>query len=427
MPYSKQLERMGISPAVYAFCCAVEDELADRYRKLDHILENNQLKVLEAMQQHQIAERHFESSTGYGYNDDGRDALEAVYASVFGTEDALVRPQMISGTHALSTALFACLRPGDEVVFATGLPYDTLQGVVGIRPEKGSLAEFNVTYKIVELGEDGMPDLEAIRAAITEKTKMVAMQRSKGYSFRHSFSVEELGEVIRVVKEAKPDVITMVDNCYGEFTQEIEPPQVGADLTVGSLIKNPGGGLAPIGGYICGPTELVELCAVRLTTPGIGKEAGATLGVNRSLYQGFFLSPQVTNSAVKTAMLAASVFNKLGYATSPAADEDHYDIVEAIALEKPEGVLAFCRGIQWAAPVDSNVTPEPWDMPGYDCPVIMAAGAFISGSSIELSADGPMKPPYIVYFQGGLTYSHGRYGIMKALQEMVNDGLVKFE
>jgi len=425
MPYSKQLERMGISPAVYAFSCAVEDELADRYRKLDHILENNQWKVLDAMQQHSIAERHFESSTGYGYNDDGRDALEAVYASVFGTEDALVRPQMISGTHALSTALFACLRPGDEVVFATGAPYDTLQGVVGIRPERGSLTEFGVTYKIVELGEDGLPDLEGLRAAITEKTKMVALQRSKGYSFRHSFSVEEIGEVIRAAKEVKPDVITMVDNCYGEFTQEIEPPQVGADLTVGSLIKNPGGGLAPIGGYICGSADLVELCAIRLTTPGIGKEAGATLGVNRSLYQGLFLAPQVTASATKTAMLAAAIFNKLGFATSPAADEDHYDIVEAIALEKPERVLAFCRGIQWAAPVDSNVTPEPWDMPGYDCPVIMAAGAFISGSSIELSADAPMKPPYIVYFQGGLTYSHGKMGVMKALQELVNDGLVE--
>lgn len=425
MSYSKQVEAMGISPAVYEFCNAAQEELAAAYRKLDQIMENNQWKVLHAMQQHQIAERHFESSTGYGYNDDGRDALEAVYASVFGTEDALVRPQMISGTHALSTALFACLRPGDEVVFATGAPYDTLQGVVGIRPETGSLAEFGITYRIVELDKKGLPDLDALRNAIGAKTRMVAMQRSKGYAFRHSLSVEELGEIIAVAKEVKPDVITMVDNCYGEFTQEIEPPQVGADLTVGSLIKNPGGGLAPIGGYIVGTRSLVELCAVRLTAPGIGKEAGATLGVNRSLYQGLFLSPQVTAGAVKTAMLAARVFDKLGFAVSPGADEEHYDIVEAIALRRPERVLAFCRGIQMAAPVDSNVRPEPWDMPGYDCPVIMAAGAFISGSSIELSADAPMTAPYTVYFQGGLTYSHGKIGIMKALQELVNDGLVE--
>ena len=424
MTQEQMLQSIGVSQETFHYVRRAEDRLKTRFEVQDRILDTNQWKVLSAMQEHRVAERHFESSTGYGYNDDGRDTLEAVYASVFGTEDALVRPQIISGTHALSTALFAVLRPGDEVLFATGLPYDTLQGVVGIRPEVGSLVEFQVSHKIVELDENGLPDIPGIVSAISEKTRLVEIQRSKGYSFRHSLSVEEIAGIIKAVKEKKPDVLVMVDNCYGEYTETIEPSQAGADLTVGSLIKNPGGGLAPIGGYICGPAKLIELCAVRLTTPGIGKEAGATLGVNRSLYQGLFLAPQVTNAAVKTAMLAAEVFHQLGFAVSPGAEEDHFDIVEAIALESPERVKAFCRGIQAAAPVDSFVVPEPWDMPGYDCQVIMAAGAFISGSSIELSADAPMIPPYTVYFQGGLTYSHGKLGVMKALQAMVDDGLV---
>ncbi len=424
MAYCTQLERLGISPDVCDFCRAAEETLSERFAALERIEEINQWKVLGAMRENKVAERHFETSTGYGYNDDGRDVLESVYASVFGTEDALVRPQMISGTHALSTALFACLRPGDEVLFACGAPYDTLRGVVGIRAETGSLAEWNITFSIAELNTDGFPDIERILEKIHENTRMVAIQRSKGYSFRHSLSVEEIGGIIAAVKQKKPDVIVMVDNCYGEFTQEIEPPQAGADLTVGSLIKNPGGGLAPTGGYIVGKRDLVKQCAARLSAPGIGKEAGATLGVSRSLFQGLFLSPQVTGCALRTAMLAARVFDALGFAVSPGPEEEHYDIVEAVRLEKPERVLAFCRGIQKAAPVDSFVTPEPWDMPGYDCGVVMAAGAFISGSSIELSADAPMRPPYIVYFQGGLTYSHGKLGVMQALAALMDDGLI---
>ncbi len=421
----EQLKTMGVSEGVFAFCEAAEAALKERFDKQDRILEINQWKVLSAMQEHHVAERHFESSTGYGIVDDGRDTLEAVYASIMHTEDALVRPQIISGTHALSTALFGVLRPGDEVLFALGAPYDTLQGVVGIRPETGALTEFGITYRIVPLSADGLPDIPAITAALSEKTRMVEIQRSKGYDFRHSLSVQEIGAITQAVHAVRPDVVVMVDNCYGEFTQTVEPADVGADLVVGSLIKNPGGGLAPIGGYIAGRADLIERCAARLSSPGIGKEGGATLGVNRTLYQGLFLAPQTTCNAIKTAMLAGEVFARLGYETSPAAGEDHYDIVQAIALEQAEGVNAFCRGIQWAAPVDSFVVPVASPMPGYDRDVIMAAGAFISGASIELSADGPMVPPYIVYFQGGLTYAHGKLGVMKALQEMVNDGLVK--
>ncbi len=423
--YSEQLQEMQISPEVCSFCMQAEKKLAERFMELDHILDQNQWKVLNSFRKNRVAERHFETSTGYGNVDDGRDTLEAVYADVFHTEDALVRPQIISGTHALSTALFGVLRPGDEVLFALGAPYDTLQGVVGIREEIGALTEFGITYRIAELKEDGSADLDAIASSITDKTRMVEIQRSKGYSFRHSLSVEEIGEIIRRVRAVKEDVVVMVDNCYGEFTETIEPSDVGADLTVGSLIKNPGGGLAPIGGYIAGRADLVERCAARLSSPGIGKEGGATLGVTRTLYQGFFLAPQTTCHAVKTAMLAAQVFSDLGFAVSPSAQEPHYDIVEAIALNSPERLNAFCRGIQASAPVDSYVVPVASPMPGYDRDVIMAAGAFVSGASIELSADGPMVPPYIVYFQGALTYSHGKLGVMKALQCLVDDGLVQ--
>ena len=425
MSYIDTLQRMGVSEKAASFCLDAEKRLKPHFADVDRILDENQWKVLSAMQKYGVAERHLESSTGYGIVDDGRDTLEAIYAEVFGAEDALVRAQMISGTHALTTALFGCLRPGDEVLFATGAPYDTLQGVVGIRPETGSLAEFGVTYRIVELTEAGLPDIDAVVGAVTDKTRMVEIQRSKGYAFRHSLSVEEIGEIISAVKEAWPDVIVMVDNCYGEFVQAIEPGQVGADLTVGSLIKNPGAGLAPVGGYITGRKDLIERCAAWLNAPGIGKEGGPSLGINRTFYQGLFLSPQVAASAVKTAMLAAEVFQSLGFAVSPAAEETHYDIVEAIALGAPERVLAFCQGIQAAAPVDSYVTPEPFDMPGYDCQVIMAAGSFISGASIELSADAPMVEPYTVYFQGGLTYSHGKFGVMKALQTLVDQHLVE--
>lgn len=421
----QRLFDMGIDQETVRFCEETEQSLKSQFTHIEQILEENQWKVLGAMQDQRVAPMHFEASTGYGYNDVGRDCLEAVYAKVFAGEDALVRPQMISGTHALSTALFACLRPGDELISAVGAPYDTLQGVIGIRPEVGSLAEMGVRYQQVELGRDGRPDLAGIARAVKASTRMVTIQRSKGYSFRHSLSIGEIGEIIRAVKSANPDCICMVDNCYGEFVEEQEPCEVGADLTVGSLIKNPGGGLAPIGGYVVGRKDLIERCAVRLSAPGLGKEAGATLGVNRSLYQGLFLAPQVTAGAVKTAVFASALFQRLGYQVSPGPDESRHDIVQAIALGSPEAVLSFCRGIQKAAPVDSYVTPEPWDMPGYDCPVVMAAGAFVQGSSIELSADGPMKPPYIVYFQGGLTWSHGKFGIMKALQELKNDGLIQ--
>lgn len=418
------LEEMSISAAVADFCEKQEEGLREKFQEIDRIAEYNQWKVLDAFQKERIAEMHFETTTGYGYTDPGRDTLERVFARVFHTEDALVRPQIISGTHALATTVFGLLRPGDEILFAVGTPYDTMQGVVGIREEKGSLADYGVTHRIVPLTAAGYPDLMAIREAIGPKTKVVEIQRSKGYDVRHSLSVEEIGEIIAVVKEVRSDIIVMVDNCYGEFVQEIEPSDVGADIVVGSLIKNAGGGLAPIGGYIVGRQDLVELCAIRLTAPGLGKEAGATLGVTKQLYQGLFFAPTVTASAVKTAVFAAAVFKALGYAVLPQPDEKRCDIVEAITLESEQGVLSFCRGVQFAAPVDSFVTPEPWDMPGYGCPIIMAAGSFNSGASIELSADAPIKPPYTVFFQGGLTWSHGKFGVMKALQEMISDGVV---
>ena len=415
------LTQMGISPEVFAFCEKQEEGLTEKFREIDRIAEANQWKVLEAFQAERIADTHFETTSGYGYTDIGRDTLERVYARIFHAEDALVRPQIISGTHALATTVFGILRPGDEILFAMGTPYDTMQGVVGIREEKGSLAEHGVTHKIVPLKENGYPDIEAIKAAIGPKTKVVEIQRSKGYDARHTLSVKEIGEIIAAVKSVKPEVIAMVDNCYGEFVQEIEPTDVGAAVCVGSLIKNIGGGLAPIGGYIVGRKDLVELCAIQLTAPGLGKEAGATLGVTKSFYQGLFFAPTVTASAVKTAVFSAAVFKALGYTVLPEPDEERCDIVEAITLGSEQGVLSFCRGIQFAAPVDSYVTPEPWDMPGYGCPIIMAAGSFNSGASIELSADAPIKPPYIVFFQGGLTWSHGKFGVMKALQEMINN------
>lgn len=418
------LSQMGISPEVAQFCEKQEKGLAEKFKEIDRISEVNQWKVLEAFQHERIAEMHFETTTGYGYTDPGRDTLERVFARVFHAEDALVRPQIISGTHALATTVFGLLRPGDEIVFAVGTPYDTMQGVVGIREEKGSLADYGVTYKIVPLTPEGYPDLAGLEKAITSKTKVVEIQRSKGYEARHSLSVKEIGEIIETAKRVKPDVIAMVDNCYGEFVQEIEPADVGADVTVGSLIKNAGGGLAPIGGYIVGRKDLVELCAIRLTAPGLGKEAGATLGVTRQLYQGLFFAPTVTAAAVKTAVYAAAVFKALGFGVLPEPEEERCDIVEAVTLGSEQGILSFCRGVQFAAPVDSFVTPEPWDMPGYGCPIIMAAGSFVSGASIELSADAPIKPPYTVFFQGGLTWSHGKFGVMKALQEIINDGVI---
>ncbi len=415
----------GISEDVLRFGNTVAEKLTDRFRKIDDTAEYNQLKVIRAMQENRVSEACLHPSTGYGYNDLGRDILEKVYASVFHAEDALVRPLIACGTHALGIALGGNLRPGDELLSPAGKPYDTLEEVIGIRPSRGSLAEYGVTYRQVELLPDGTFDYESIRKAIRPNTKMAAIQRSKGYQTRPSFSVKQIGELIRFIKEIRPDIICMVDNCYGEFAETVEPGDAGADLTVGSLIKNPGGGLAPIGGYIAGKKEYVENAAYRLTTPGLGKEVGATLGVNASFYQGLFLAPVVTGAARKGAVFAANVFECLGFEVVPNGSEPRHDIIQSVVFGKPEGLIAFCRGIQAAAPVDSYVVPEPWPMPGYDSDVIMAAGAFVQGSSIELSADGPLKPPYAAYFQGGLTWQHAKLGILCGLQKLLDAGEIR--
>ena len=418
--------KMGISQPVFQFGNQVLEELKERFAQIDAVAEYNQCKVLHAMQKNHVSEACLLGTTGYGYNDIGRDTLEQVYADVFHTEDALVRPQITCGTHALALALISNLRPGDELLSPVGKPYDTLEEVIGIRPSKGSLAEYGITYRQVDLLPDGGFDYEGIRTAINEKTHLVTIQRSKGYQTRPTLSVERIGELIAFIKGIKPDVICMVDNCYGEFVQKTEPTDVGADMAVGSLIKNPGGGLAPIGGYIVGKKECVENAAFRLTSPGLGKEVGASLGILSSFYQGFFLAPTVTAGALKGAVFAANLYEKLGYACVPDAKEERYDIIQAITFGKPEALIAFCEGIQAAAPVDSFVTPEPWDMPGYDSQVIMAAGAFVSGSSIELSADGPLKEPYAAYFQGGLTWPHAKFGMFRTLQALADKGLVVF-
>ena len=415
--------QLGISSSVYDFGKSVEDSLKERFEKFDKTAEYNQMKVIRAMQKNRVSEACFGASSGYGYNDLGRETLEQVYADTFHTEACLVRPQITCGTHALAIALFGNLRPGDELLSPVGKPYDTLE-VIGIRPSNGSLAEYGVKYRQVDLLEDGTFDYENIRKAVNEKTKLVTIQRSKGYQTRPSFSVKQIGELISFVKQIKPDVICMVDNCYGEFVEEMEPTDVGADMIVGSLIKNPGGGLAPIGGYIVGRKDCVERAAYRLTAPGLGKEVGASLGVSQSLYQGLFLSPTVVAGALKGAIFAANVYEKLGFGVVPNGTESRHDIIQAITFGTPEGVIKFCEGIQAAAPVDSFVTPEPWAMPGYDSDVIMAAGAFVQGSSIELSADGPIKPPYAVYFQGGLTWYHAKLGILMSLQKLVDAGIV---
>lgn len=415
---------LGITDDVYAFGAEILEGLKERFTQIDETAEYNQLKVLKALQKNQVSEACLLGTTGYGYNDLGRDTLEAVYADIFHTEDALVRPQITCGTHALALALMSNLRPGDELLSPVGKPYDTLEEVIGIRPSKGSLAEYGVTYKQVDLLPDGSFDFENIKKAVNEKTKLVTIQRSKGYQTRPTLSVARIGELIAFIKAIKPDVICMVDNCYGEFVEKTEPSDVGADMVVGSLIKNPGGGLAPIGGYIAGKKEYVENAAYRLTSPGLGKEVGASLGVLSSFYQGIFLAPTVTAGALKGAIFAACIYEKLGFRVVPNGTESRHDIIQAVEFGTPEGVVAFCEGIQAAAPVDSHVTPEPWDMPGYDAKVIMAAGAFVSGSSIELSADGPIKPPYAVYFQGGLTWQHAKFGILKSLQSLKNKGIV---
>lgn len=417
-------QNLGISNQVYDFCNEIETHLKGRFEEIDRITEYNQMKVIAAMQKNRLGEAHFAATTGYGYNDLGREALEAIYADVFHTEDALVRPQITCGTHALNVALSSNLRPGDELLSPVGKPYDTLEEVIGIRPSKGSLKEYGVTYRQVDLLPDGSFDYENIRQAINEKTRLVTIQRSKGYQTRPTFSVKKIGELIAFVKKVKPDVICMVDNCYGEFVEMTEPSDVGADMVVGSLIKNPGGGLAPIGGYICGKKECIENAAYRLTTPGLGKEVGATLGITGQLTQGLFMAPQVVNGALKGAILAANIYEKLGFVCVPDSGESRHDIIQAVTFHDPLKVVAFCEGIQAAAPVDSYVVPTPWAMPGYDSDVIMAAGAFVSGSSIELSADAPMKEPYAVYFQGGLTYYHAKLGMMMSLQKMVDKKLI---
>ena len=415
---------MGIRPSVLEFSSGIEDRLKERFDAIDKTAEYNQLKVIKAMQDNRVNADCFHFASGYGYDDVGRDTLEAVYASVFHTQSALVRPQVTCGTHALALALGANLRPGDELLSAGGKPYDTLEEVIGIRPSTGSLAEYGISYHQVDLLPDGTFDFEGIKRAINDKTKMVTIQRSKGYQTRPSFSVEQIGRAIRFVKEINSEIICMVDNCYGEFVEEAEPSDAGADMVVGSLIKNPGGGLAPIGGYIAGRKELIDACGYRLTSPGLGKEVGASLGVMQSFYQGLFLAPTVVASALKGAILAANIYEKLGFKVVPDGTENRHDIIQAVELGTPGGVIAFCTGIQAAAPVDSSVTPKPWAMPGYDSDVIMAAGAFVQGSSIELSADGPIKPPYAVYFQGGLTWPHAKLGILMSLEYLVREGLV---
>ncbi len=415
---------MGISPAVYNYGEEALKKLADRFAVIDQIAEHNQAKVIAAMQKNRVSAACFAATTGYGYDDVGRDNLERVYADVFHTEAALVRPQITCGTHALTVALSANLLPDDELLSPVGLPYDTLQEVIGIRPSPCSLAEYGVAYRQVDLLSDGTFDFDGIRAAINEKTKLITIQRSKGYATRPTFSVAQIGELIAFCKSVKPDVIVMVDNCYGEFVETIEPSDVGADMVVGSLIKNPGGGLAPIGGYICGTRECVDRCAYRLSAPGLGQEVGANLGLMPSLYQGFFLAPTVVAGAEKGAIFAANLYEPLGFRCVPNATESRHDIIQAVELGSEEGMIAFCKGIQAAAPVDSFATPLPWDMPGYKDKVIMAAGAFVQGSSIELSADGPIRPPYAVYFQGGLTWCHAKLGILMSLQKMVDAGLI---
>lgn len=418
------LKELGISSEVIEFSENIEKRLKDRFESFEKIAEYNQYKVLNAMQKCRVSDIHFMASSGYGYNDDGRDVLEKVYAMVFNTEDALVRPQIVSGTHALSIAMSSNLRPGDELLSISGKPYDTLEKVIGISECSGSLKDYGVSYCQTDLLVDGEFDYPAIKLAIKPKTKMVIIQRSKGYQTRKSLSCQQIGEAIAFVKKINKNIIVMVDNCYGEFVETKEPSDYGADMVVGSLIKNPGGGLAPIGGYIAGTKACIENAAYRLTSPGLGKEVGASLGVLRSFYQGLFMAPTVTLSALKGAVFAANIYDKLGFKTVPNPAEDRFDIIQSIEFGREESIIEFCKGIQAAAPVDSHVTPEPWAMPGYDCDVIMAAGAFIQGSSIELSADAPIKPPYAVYFQGGLTWYHAKLGIMMSLQKLLDKKLV---
>ena len=417
--------QLGVSDQVLRFGQEVLEGLTDQFRHIDQVAEFNQAKVIAAMQKNRVNATHFNLSTGYGYDDEGRDNLERVYADCFGAEAALVRPQITCGTHALALALGANLLPGDELLSPVGGPYDTLEEVIGIRPSPCSLKEYGVSYRQVDLLPDGGFDYDGIRAAINEKTRLITIQRSKGYATRPSYSVEEIGKLIAFCKECKPDVLCMVDNCYGEFVETREPTNVGADMVVGSLIKNLGGGLAPTGGYICGRKSCIERCAYRLSAPGLGREVGANLGLLTIFYQGLFLAPTVVSSAVRGAVFAAGCYEKLGFRVVPGSGETRRDIIQAVELGSREAMVAFCKGIQSAAPVDSYVTPEPWAMPGYESEVIMAAGAFVQGASIELSADGPIRPPYAVYFQGGLTWFHAKLGILMSIQKLLDAGIIE--
>ena len=420
MDMQNMYQTLGVSPAVYEYGEATLRALKERFEAVDAVAEYNQAKVIAAMQKHRVSAPCFAATTGYGYDDLGRDTLEKVYADVFHTEAALVRPQITCGTHALSVALSANLLPGDELLSPVGRPYDTLEEVIGIRESKCSLKEYGVSYREVALTPEGGFDWEGIRAAINDKTRLVTIQRSKGYATRPTFSVKQIGELIAFIKSVKPGLNVMVDNCYGEFVETIEPSDVGADMVVGSLIKNPGGGLAPIGGYICGTEACVSRCAFRLSAPGLGQEVGANLGILPAFYQGLFLAPTVVAGALKGAIFAANLYEKLGFRVVPNGTESRHDIIQAVELKSPEAMRAFCHGIQAAAPVDSFAIPEPWPMPGYDSDVIMAAGAFVQGSSIELSADGPIREPYAVYFQGGLTWYHAKLGILMSLEKLVH-------
>lgn len=420
-------KQFGIDKAVFDCCGGIIDALEERFLAIDRTAEYNQMKVLRAMQENRVDAQCFAGSTGYGYDDIGRDTLERVYASCFGTQAALVRPQLVCGTHALAVALSANLLPGDELLSPVGKPYDTLEQVIGIRPSACSLSEYGVKYRQVELLPDGGFDYKCIEKAISDRTKLITIQRSKGYAMRPTLSVGRIGELIAFCKRIKPDVICMVDNCYGEFVETLEPSNVGADMIVGSLIKNPGGGLAPIGGYICGTHRCIDRCAYRLSAPGLGQEVGASLDVKRSMYQGLFMAPVTVAGALKGAVFAARLYESLGFNVIPDGTESRHDIIQAVELGSPERLAAFCEGIQSAAPVDSYVRPVPAPMPGYDSDVIMAAGAFVQGSSIELSADGPLREPYSVYFQGGLTWYHAKLGIMLSLQKMYEKGLVKLK
>jgi len=403
----------------------VEEQVAGAFRRLDTIAEQNQWKVIQAFQKHRVSDYHFNGSTGYGYNDRGREVLDEVYADIFGAEAALVRPHFVSGTHTISCALFGLLRPGDELLYITGRPYDTLHKVIGQPGDgKGSLQDFGIGYGEVPLLQDGTVNWDEVAARIHEGTKVIGIQRSRGYDWRSSFTVAEIGEMVRKVKAIKPDVKVFVDNCYGEFTELQEPTQVGADLIAGSLIKNPGGGIAPIGGYVAGTREAVDLTAYRLTAPGIGGEVGATLDTLRPMYQGLFLAPHMVGQALRGSVFAAAMFEKLGFVSKPGWEEARTDLIQAVRFDKPEQLIAFVQGIQRAAAVDAHVVPEPWDMPGYEHPVIMAAGTFMQGGSLELSADAPVREPYIAYMQGGLTYAHVKFGVLNALSILDERNLI---